>query len=91
MIDFYILNVVTYHTPGGAIAEKVFQALNGSNMVIFSYDPRIYTGKSIQIVSSVDKLTVIQSFANSSYYLYPVSLPDGKVHKVFEYIRFVST
>ncbi len=76
---------------GGDIALKVYDKLSES---IWKDHPSMFTvmdyysksklpkdRKDIRCIDSADKETVLAQFAKSEYFVYPLVLPDGRVHK----------
>jgi glycosyltransferase involved in cell wall biosynthesis len=70
---------------GGHVALRAFNIIDGISISIMDYYapshmPRKFVNK-IKPIGSSDKNTVMKMLANSSYFIYPLVLPDSKVHK----------
>ena len=69
---------------GGPTTERVFNEMNGSRLYIMNYDTHAsigpHEGPNIVFGKSGDKLTVLKAMQQSSYFLYPLSLPMEHKH-----------
>jgi glycosyltransferase involved in cell wall biosynthesis len=78
------VNIATWER-GGDVALRAFNIIDGISISIMDYYtathmPRQFTDK-IKPIGSSDKNTVMKILADSSYFIYPLVLPNGGVHK----------
>ena len=70
---------------GGHLAKRVFDSVNGVRFMIMDYYgksemPTVSDNKIITLCSA-DKKTVVDVLSKTGYFVYPLVLPNGSVHK----------
>lgn len=70
---------------GGEVAKRAFDVVNGVKFTIMDYYGRssmpTVSDNKIVSLNSADKNTIIKVLSETGYFVYPLVLPNGSVHK----------